>query len=74
MLPILLSASLVLLGTAGGPIPKRLRAAPSQAIVVGDRVYVVDAGDGVGRRLRPAYSTTTGSRDRRAKPAWTIPR
>lgn len=54
MLPILLSASLVLLGTAGGPTPKKLRAAPSQAIVVGDRVYVVDAGNGVGRQLRLA--------------------
>jgi len=54
MVPILLSATLVLLGTAGGPTPKALRAAPSQAIVVGDRVYVVDAGNGVGRQMRLA--------------------
>src|SRR6185503_1688693 len=54
MLPIMLSATLVLLGTAGGPTPKKLRSAPSQAIVVGDRTYVVDAGNGVGRQMRLA--------------------
>jgi ribonuclease BN (tRNA processing enzyme) len=42
---------LVLLGTAGGPTPKVTRAAPAQAIVVGDRVYLVDCGDGVARQL-----------------------
>jgi ribonuclease BN (tRNA processing enzyme) len=42
---------LVLLGTAGGPTPKLQRAAPAQAIVVGDRVYLVDCGDGVARQL-----------------------
>ena len=42
---------LVLLGTAGGPTPKVSRAAPAQAIVVGDRVYLVDCGDGVARQL-----------------------
>ena len=42
---------LVLLGTAGGPTPKATRAAPAQAIVAGDRVYLVDCGDGVGRQL-----------------------
>ena len=42
---------LVLLGTAGGPTPKANRAAPSQAIVVGDRIYLVDCGDGVARQL-----------------------
>jgi ribonuclease BN (tRNA processing enzyme) len=45
---------LVLLGTAGGPTPKLERAAPAQAIVVGDRVYLVDCGDGVARQLRLA--------------------
>jgi ribonuclease BN (tRNA processing enzyme) len=44
-------AKLVLLGTAGGPTPKATRAAPSQAIVAGDRVYLVDCGDGVARQL-----------------------
>lgn len=42
---------LVLLGTAGGPTPKATRAAPAQAVVVGDRVYLVDCGDGVARQL-----------------------
>lgn len=45
---------LVLLGTAGGPTPKLRRAAPAQAIVVGDRVYLVDCGDGVARQMRLA--------------------
>lgn len=57
-----LSASLVLLGTAGGPTPKKLRAAPAQAIVVGDRVYVVDAGNGVGRQMRLAGLPFAGLR------------
>ena len=42
---------LVLLGTAGGPSPKAKSAAPAQAIVVGDRVYLIDCGDGVARQL-----------------------
>jgi len=42
---------LILLGTAGGPTPKARRAAPSQAIVVGNRIYLVDCGDGVARQL-----------------------
>jgi hypothetical protein len=48
----------VLLGTAGGPTPRLPRGA-SQAIVVGDRVYVVDAGNGVGRQMRPRRSRST---------------
>ena len=42
---------LVLLGTAGGPTPKSGRSAPAQAIVAGDRIYLVDCGDGVARQL-----------------------
>lgn len=42
---------LVLLGTAGGPTPKVTRSAPAQAIVVGDRIYLVDCGDGVARQF-----------------------
>jgi len=45
---------LILLGTAGGPRPKIDRAASSQAIVVGDRIYIVDCGDGVARRMTEA--------------------
>lgn len=42
---------LVLLGTAGGPTPKAKRAAPAQALAVGDRIYLIDCGDGVARQL-----------------------
>ena len=42
---------LILLGTAGGPTPKPNRAAPAQAIVVGDATYVIDCGNGVARQM-----------------------
>ena len=42
---------LVLLGTAGGPTPKKMRAAPAQALEVDGTVYVVDCGNGVGRQM-----------------------
>jgi ribonuclease BN (tRNA processing enzyme) len=42
---------LILLGTGGGPSPKRLRSAPAQLILVGDDAYVVDCGDGVARQM-----------------------
>src|SRR3954453_20358462 len=42
---------LILLGTAGGPTPKKTRSGPSQVIVVGDRGYVIDCGYGVGRQM-----------------------
>jgi ribonuclease BN (tRNA processing enzyme) len=42
---------LILLGTGGGPTPKRRRSAPAQALLVGDRTYIIDCGDGVGRQL-----------------------
>jgi ribonuclease BN (tRNA processing enzyme) len=42
---------LILLGTAGGPTPKRTRSGPSQAILIGDRAYIVDCGDGVARQM-----------------------
>lgn len=45
---------LILLGTGGGPSPKRLRSAPAQAILVGDDAYVIDCGDGVARQLARA--------------------
>ncbi|CAA9230118.1 MAG: hypothetical protein AVDCRST_MAG10-1122 [uncultured Acidimicrobiales bacterium] len=45
---------LVLLGTAGGPLPSPVRAGISQAVVVGGRTYVVDCGSGVTRQLRRA--------------------
>jgi ribonuclease BN (tRNA processing enzyme) len=45
---------LILLGTAGGPRPRRAPSAASQVIVVNDMAYVVDCGDGVARQLTAA--------------------
>jgi ribonuclease BN (tRNA processing enzyme) len=42
---------LVLLGTAGGPRPRKTRAAPAQALILDDQVIVVDCGNGVARQL-----------------------
>jgi ribonuclease BN (tRNA processing enzyme) len=42
---------LILLGTGGGPRPKKNTSAPAQAIVVDNVLYVVDCGDGVSRQL-----------------------
>lgn len=44
-------SKLILLGTAGGPTPKTDRAAPANAIVVGDDIYVIDCGNGVARQM-----------------------
>ena len=46
-----LKSRLILLGTAGGPTPKATRSAPAQAIVIADRTYIVDCGNGVARQL-----------------------
>lgn len=45
---------LVLLGTAGGPLPSPVRSGIAQAVVVGGRVHLVDCGSGVTRQLRRA--------------------
>jgi ribonuclease BN (tRNA processing enzyme) len=45
---------LILLGTGGGPTPKKLRSAPAQAIVIGDATYIVDCGNGVARQMAMA--------------------
>jgi len=42
---------LILLGTGGGPRPRKTTSAPAQVIVVNDTAYVVDCGDGVARQL-----------------------
>jgi len=41
----------VLLGTGGGPRPSRLRHPSSQAVVVGDRLIVVDCGNGAALQM-----------------------
>lgn len=45
------STRLILLGTGGGPRPRRDTSAPAQVIVAGGVAYVVDCGDGVARQL-----------------------
>lgn len=45
------ATKIVLLGTAGGPAAHRNRAQPANAVVVGDDIYIVDAGDGIVRQM-----------------------
>lgn len=42
---------LITLGTRGGPIPSKDRAQSSNLLIVNDTYYLIDAGDGVLRRL-----------------------
>src|SRR4051794_6528898 len=42
---------LILLGTGGGPRPRKVSSAPAQVIVCGGAAYVIDCGDGVARQL-----------------------
>ena len=42
---------LVLLGTGGGPRPRRTRSSPAQVILINGAAYVIDCGDGVARQL-----------------------
>jgi ribonuclease BN (tRNA processing enzyme) len=42
---------LILLGTGGGPRPRKNSSAPAQVIVVDETAYVIDCGDGVARQL-----------------------
>lgn len=42
---------LILLGTGGGPRPRKANSAPAQVIVSNDAAYVIDCGDGVARQL-----------------------
>ena len=53
---------LILLGTGGGPRPRKLRSAPAQVIVVNDTAYVIDCGDGVARQLVLAGVALAGLR------------
>ena len=45
---------LITLGTLGGPTPRAHRAQSSNLLIVNGAFYVVDAGDGVARRLAKA--------------------
>jgi ribonuclease BN (tRNA processing enzyme) len=42
---------LILLGTAGGPRPRKERMSSAQVVIVNDVPYVVDCADGVARQL-----------------------
>ena len=42
---------LILLGTGGGPRPRKASSAPAQVIVTNGTPYVVDCGDGIARQL-----------------------
>ena len=42
---------LVLLGTGGGPRPRKASSASAQVIIRGDAAYVIDCGNGVARQL-----------------------
>jgi ribonuclease BN (tRNA processing enzyme) len=42
---------LILLGTGGGPRPRKASSAAAQVIIAGGAAYVVDCGDGVARQL-----------------------
>jgi ribonuclease BN (tRNA processing enzyme) len=46
-----LKTRLILLGTGGGPRPRKASSAAAQVIVAGANAYVVDCGDGVARQL-----------------------
>ena len=45
---------LITLGTVAGPIPRANRAQSSNLLIVNGTQYVVDAGDGVTRRIAQA--------------------
>jgi hypothetical protein len=53
--------TLILLGTGGGPRPRKVSSASARVIVSNDRAYVIDCGNGVARQLAFAgasYRTT----------------
>lgn len=42
---------LILLGTGGGPRPRKSNSAAAQVVIINDQAYVIDCGDGVARQL-----------------------
>ena len=53
---------LILLGTGGGPRPRKASSAPAQVIVSNNVAYVVDCGDGIARQLAFAGVSLTALR------------
>jgi len=49
--PLGVRTRLILLGTGGGPRPRKASSAPAQVIVANDTQYVIDCGDGVARQI-----------------------
>jgi ribonuclease BN (tRNA processing enzyme) len=47
-------STLIMLGTGGGPLPRAHRAQTSHAFVVNGQPYLIDAGDGMTRRVAQA--------------------
>lgn len=47
-------STLILLGTGGGPTPKPTRFPSCYALVIGEEVYLIDAGNGAGQQLARA--------------------
>jgi ribonuclease BN (tRNA processing enzyme) len=52
--PSKVETRLITLGTVAGPPPRAHRAQFSNLLIVNDTLYVVDAGDGVARRIAKA--------------------
>jgi ribonuclease BN (tRNA processing enzyme) len=52
--PVAPGAQFVTLGTGGGPVTRVKRSEPANAVVVGNAVYLLDAGDGTQRQLAAA--------------------
>ncbi len=52
--PLVAKSRLILLGTGGGPRPRKQRFASSQVLIVNGKAYVIDCGDGVAIQLARA--------------------
>lgn len=52
--PLWAQTRIITLGTQGGPLVSLERSQPANAVIVGQRVYLVDAGNGVTRQLTAA--------------------
>jgi ribonuclease BN (tRNA processing enzyme) len=57
-----MATRLIMLGTGGGPRPRRDRAATAHAVLVDDALYVVDCGHPVARQLAAAGVPLPGLR------------